>query len=341
MPAVPTAVPWLLGALGLAMAILRGVRTYRFMVSPNALAAIVIKQVGAGALDRIQKIFVVIPETALGAAMSAANRTAMELQEKDPPPSEDAIRAAMRASYEPAFDAAVRPLFVERWMAVLSAVAGVAAVLTALTQDPPIHFAAGLGVLALVATALNVRGAQKVIGAARFLDDVLPTYVATIRNRISTMKEPKETLEKEKERQNENPYRLLQPIAPSGDDPRGWAATLESILYGFDARSPDLFYEIVVVPFAKEIGALRTTKLRREGSPRFVVAVFGPSEALRRFRDKVEAEAPARYASCTTPAAEIAPDASYGPETRTRSQVLDELRKGTLDVVATGKDAAS
>ena len=335
MPAVPTVVPWLLAGLALLMAALRAFRIFKYGLNAEVFGAVVKRQIASGALDRVEKICSIIPETALGPAMSAANQAAMAMKGKEPTPSEDEIRAAMRAAYEPAFDAAVRPIFDGRWMVVMAIGAGAAAVVTGMTAEPPVHVAAGAGALALMVAAWSIRVASQALRSAHFLDDVLPSYVDHVRHRISTMDEMfKKMGEKHAD---ENPYREAKPEPIDVGDPRAWPATLDSVLYGFDARSPDLFFEIVVAPFAREIGGLRTAKLRRDGGdPKFVVAVFGPSDALRRFRDKVEKEAPSRYASCTTPAAEIAPDASYGPETRTRSEVLDELRGGRLDVVSTG-----
>jgi hypothetical protein len=176
-----------------------------------------------------------------------------------------------------------------------------------------------------------------VIGAAPFLDTILPSYVDAIRGRIEAsptakpIAEPKPTTTTETATADE-----AKPAEPPREEPDGWADRHASIFYGFDARNPDLFYEIVALPLSSEIGSLHLAKLRRAGDvrPKFVVAIFGDADAIRRFRNRVELESPARYARCTTPASEIAPDATYGAETRTHTEVLAELREKKVEVVA-------
>ncbi|MBL8719010.1 MAG: FHA domain-containing protein [Myxococcales bacterium] len=117
------------------------------------------------------------------------------------------------------------------------------------------------------------------------------------------------------------------------DDPRTWGR-LAALFYGFDQRSPDLFYEVVQSCIASRA---RVAKVRREvGSPRFVVAVLTErSDDLAATRRRVEEEAPALYRSYATPAADIGPDAIYTVETSTHGKLLAELVAGEVAVLAT------
>ena len=117
------------------------------------------------------------------------------------------------------------------------------------------------------------------------------------------------------------------------DDPKTWGR-LAALFYGFDQRSPDLFYEVVQSCIASRA---RVAKVRREaGSPRFVVAVLTErSDDLAATRRRVEEEAPALYRSYATPAADIGPDAIYTAETSTHGKLLAELVAGEVAVLAT------
>lgn len=117
------------------------------------------------------------------------------------------------------------------------------------------------------------------------------------------------------------------------DDPKTWGR-LAALFYGFDQRSPDLFYEVVQSCIANRA---RVAKVRREaGSPRFVVAVLTErSDDLAATRRRVEEEAPALYRSYATPAADIGPDAIYTVETSTHGKLLAELVAGEVAVLAT------
>lgn len=121
------------------------------------------------------------------------------------------------------------------------------------------------------------------------------------------------------------------------DDPTTWGH-LAALFYGFDQRSPDLFYEVVQSCIA---GRARVAKVRREaGSPRFVVAVLTErTDDLVATRRRVEQEAPALYRSYATPAADIGPDAIYTAETSTHGKLFAELVAGEVAVLATRKVA--
>jgi pSer/pThr/pTyr-binding forkhead associated (FHA) protein len=117
------------------------------------------------------------------------------------------------------------------------------------------------------------------------------------------------------------------------EDPKTWGH-LAAILYGFEHRSPDLFYEVVGSCIANRA---RIAKVRRrQGSPRFVVAVLADGVAeIAATRRRIEKDAPSLYPSYATPAADIAPDSLYGPETLTHGKVLAEIVAGETEVLAT------
>lgn len=104
--------------------------------------------------------------------------------------------------------------------------------------------------------------------------------------------------------------------------------------YGFDDRSPDLFFSIAgelarETPAAKGV---RIVKLRRTaGKPSYVVALMGEASAVRAARLAIEEKADERYRSCATPVEEIAPDVTYGAS-RNR-QLREEMKKeGTVEM---------
>jgi hypothetical protein len=126
----------------------------------------------------------------------------------------------------------------------------------------------------------------------------------------------------------------LEPI--DGDDPKTWEPEA-MFLYGFDTRSPDLFYEIAlaIVRASPAAKGVRVVKLRRRsGAPTFAIGLLGSDAAVKVARAAIEQQAPSHYARCATPVADIAPDATYGRETSTSARVRDELREGVIDVVA-------
>jgi hypothetical protein len=125
------------------------------------------------------------------------------------------------------------------------------------------------------------------------------------------------------------------PAAPETDDPRTWRYDALHV-YGFDARSPDLFYEIVgeIVRSAPNAKGVRLAKLRRKaGEPTFVVALLGVEDGVRAACDAIETNAESRYRKCATPAAAIAPDATYGRETSKGALLRDELARGEAEVL--------
>jgi len=117
------------------------------------------------------------------------------------------------------------------------------------------------------------------------------------------------------------------------DDPRTWSH-LAALFYGFEQRSPDLFYEVVP---SCVTGRTRIAKVRRHmDGPRFFVAVLAESpDELAATRQRIEREAATHYGSYATPAADIAPDAAYGAETGTHARLLSELAAGEATVLAT------
>ena len=131
------------------------------------------------------------------------------------------------------------------------------------------------------------------------------------------------------------PPSFLELEAIDTDDPKTWepAATF---FYGFDTRSPDLFYELLdeIVRASPAAKGVRLAKLRRAaGAPAYVVALLGDEASVKVARAAVEQQIDARYARCATPAHEIAPDASYGPETSTSARLRAELHDGSAEVL--------
>lgn len=117
------------------------------------------------------------------------------------------------------------------------------------------------------------------------------------------------------------------------DDPRTWGR-LAAVLYGFETRSPDLFFEVVAACVATRARIAKVCC--KEGSPRFVVLVRAErAEDLIATRRRIEENAPALYRSYATPAVEIAPDATYGAETSTHQRLLAEVIAGGTEVLAT------
>lgn len=117
------------------------------------------------------------------------------------------------------------------------------------------------------------------------------------------------------------------------DDPRTWGR-LAAVLYGFETRSPDLFFDVVGSCITSRA---RIAKVRRkEGSPHFLVVVLAERvEDLTATRRRIEEHAAALYRSYATPAVEIAPDATYGAETSTHARLLADVLAGETEVLAT------
>jgi len=117
------------------------------------------------------------------------------------------------------------------------------------------------------------------------------------------------------------------------DDPKTWGE-LDALFYGFETRSPDVFYEIVTAIVSKP-GNVRIAKLQRNDAPRFVVAVLGRDGVLAEARSRIEREAKQHYGRFATPIGEIAPDALYGAETSTHAKISAELAAGEVRLLTT------
>jgi hypothetical protein len=110
---------------------------------------------------------------------------------------------------------------------------------------------------------------------------------------------------------------------------------LAFLLWGFDERSPDLFFEAVVAVVHATGRPARVLKLRRKADgPRYVVALSGSEAAIPKVRDELERQLPERYARFVVPASQIAPDATYGPETARHVDLRGEIERGEVDIIA-------
>lgn len=183
---VPQTLPWLLASIALATSLLRGVLLVKKTVYTEALVAVTKKLLHERRFDRVAKLAAFIDATPAGAALLATTQKALSFSGKSDA-SEIVTRAAARAEWERAYDAAMRPIFETRWMALVSVVAGISGIGAALTTSPPIVVAAVMGAAALVGVALGVRWMSKLVEAGRAIDALLPSFVEAARSPASSV----------------------------------------------------------------------------------------------------------------------------------------------------------
>jgi hypothetical protein len=113
---------------------------------------------------------------------------------------------------------------------------------------------------------------------------------------------------------------LTELLVPSrlgkGDEPR--ADPLAALFFGFDQGSPEPFFEALaeLATRTRLDDAVEVRLHARDGAPSHVVSAWGPSDALRSLREALEH---------AEPNLAIAPDATFGRETRRHAALLDEL----------------